>query len=132
MIPVKKEGALVLPPPPPYQQTAKYFTAKNTVISPDFLVWKVCGKAQFPHSFGRFALLIDRILSFLEVAFEINKHRTPLMLQLHCESDFFITFEIAKTMCTKNHVLLIMIKLLNKLQQWYWIVFKNRTKVFRI
>ena len=24
-------------------------TAKNTVISPDFLVWKFCGKAQFPH-----------------------------------------------------------------------------------
>ena len=25
-------------------------TAKNTVISPNFLVWKVCGKAQFAHS----------------------------------------------------------------------------------
>ena len=25
--------------------------AKNTVISPNFLAWKVCGKAQFPHSF---------------------------------------------------------------------------------
>ena len=30
-------------------------TAKNTVISPDFLMWKFCGKAKFPHSFGRFA-----------------------------------------------------------------------------
>ena len=30
-------------------------TAKNPVISPNFLVWKFCGKAQFPHSFGRFA-----------------------------------------------------------------------------
>ena len=30
-------------------------TVKNTVISPNFLVWKFCGKAQFPHSFGRFA-----------------------------------------------------------------------------
>ena len=28
-------------------------TAKNTVISPNFLVWKFYGKAQFPHSFGR-------------------------------------------------------------------------------
>ena len=28
-------------------------TGKYTVISPDFLVWKFCGKAQFPHSFGR-------------------------------------------------------------------------------
>ena len=27
---------------------------KNTVILPNFLVWKFCGKAQFPHSFGRF------------------------------------------------------------------------------
>ena len=24
-------------------------TAKNTVISPNLLVWKYCGKAQFPH-----------------------------------------------------------------------------------
>ena len=30
-------------------------TAKNTVISPNFLVWKFCGKEQFPHSFGLFA-----------------------------------------------------------------------------
>ena len=26
---------------------------KNTVISPNILMWKFCGKAQFPHSFGR-------------------------------------------------------------------------------
>ena len=31
------------------------FTAQNTVISPNFLVWKFCEKAQFPHSFGQFA-----------------------------------------------------------------------------
>ena len=30
-------------------------TAKNTVMSHDFLMWKFCGKAQFPHSFGRIA-----------------------------------------------------------------------------
>ena len=30
-------------------------TATNTVITPNFLVWKFCGKAQFPHCFGRFA-----------------------------------------------------------------------------
>ena len=33
----------------------KICTAKNNVISPDFLVWKFCGKTQFPHSFRRFA-----------------------------------------------------------------------------
>ena len=27
--------------------------AKNTVVSPDIMVWKFCGKAQFPCSFGR-------------------------------------------------------------------------------
>ena len=27
-------------------------TAKNTVISPDFPVWKFYGKAEFSHSFG--------------------------------------------------------------------------------
>ena len=32
-----------------------FFTAENTVISPNFLVWKFCGKPQFPHSFGRIA-----------------------------------------------------------------------------
>ena len=31
----------------------KMFTTKNTVISPDFLVFKFCGKAQFPYRFGR-------------------------------------------------------------------------------
>ena len=30
-------------------------TVKNTVNSPDFLVWKFSGKAQFPHDFGRIA-----------------------------------------------------------------------------
>ena len=28
-------------------------TAKNTVISSDFLLWKFCGKARFLHSFGQ-------------------------------------------------------------------------------
>ena len=36
----------------------KLTTARNIVISPNFLVWNFCGKAQFPHSFGRFARLL--------------------------------------------------------------------------
>ena len=28
-------------------------TVKNIVIPPNFLVWKFCGKTQFPHNFGR-------------------------------------------------------------------------------
>ena len=37
------------------------FTAKNSVFSPDFLVWKFCVKAQFPHSFGRIPMLSNKI-----------------------------------------------------------------------
>ena len=31
----------------------KSSTAQNTVISSNFLVWKFCGKSQFPHSFDK-------------------------------------------------------------------------------
>ena len=37
-------------------------TAKNTVISPNFLVWKYCGKVQSPHSFGRIACAFSQNL----------------------------------------------------------------------
>ena len=33
----------------------KPITAKNTAGSPNIMVWKFCGKARFPHSFGRIA-----------------------------------------------------------------------------
>ena len=31
---------------------SELLTAKNTATSSNFLLWKFCGKAQFPHSFG--------------------------------------------------------------------------------
>ena len=34
------------------------FTAKNILTSPNFLVLKICGKAQFPHSFGRLKVFV--------------------------------------------------------------------------
>ena len=46
----------------------KAITAKNTVISPNFLVWKFCGKAQFPYSFGRLAR------NYAETVFPQNFH----------------------------------------------------------
>ena len=46
------------------------YTAKNTVISTNFLVWKFCGKAQFPHSFGRISLKYAEIVPF-------HKYSTP-------------------------------------------------------
>ena len=39
-------------------------TSKNTVILPNFLVWKFCGKGQFLHSFGRFAQNYAKTVSF--------------------------------------------------------------------
>ena len=38
-----------------YSRSITLHTVKNTVISPDFLVGKLCGKVQFPHRFGRIA-----------------------------------------------------------------------------
>ena len=32
-------------------------TVKNTIISPSFLVWAFCGKAQFTHSFGQITVI---------------------------------------------------------------------------
>ena len=39
----------------PFKKLKIYYIEKNTVISPNFLVWKFCGKAQFPHTFGQIA-----------------------------------------------------------------------------
>ena len=36
-------------------EEAKTLSSKNTAIPPDLIVLKFCGKAQFPHSFGRIA-----------------------------------------------------------------------------
>ena len=38
--------------------------AKNSLVSPNFQVWKFCGKAQFPHSFGRNAQNYAKTLPF--------------------------------------------------------------------
>ena len=37
------------------KKITQIITGKNTIISPNFLLWKFCGKAQFPHSLGRIA-----------------------------------------------------------------------------
>ena len=43
-------------------------TAKNTAISPNFLVWKYCGKARFPHGFRRFARNYAEAMPFLKIS----------------------------------------------------------------
>ena len=46
----------------------KLTTAKNTVISPNFLVWEFCGKAHFPHSFRRFARNCAETMPFHKIS----------------------------------------------------------------
>ena len=43
-------------------------TAKNTVVSPNFLVWKFCGKAQLPYSFGQFARNYTETVPFHKIS----------------------------------------------------------------
>ena len=42
-------------------------TEKNIVISPNFLVWKFCGKTEFPHSFGRIARTYAETVPFHKI-----------------------------------------------------------------
>ena len=43
-------------------------TAKMPLTSPDCLVWKFCGKIQFPHSFGRFAQNYAETVPFRKIS----------------------------------------------------------------
>ena len=56
--------------------------AKNTVISPDFLVWKFCGKAQFPHSFGRIAQNYAETVSLHKISTPGNQVKLRYFSQL--------------------------------------------------
>ena len=48
-------------------------TEKNTVISPDFLVWKFCWKARFLHSFGRIARNYAETVPFRKISIPGNQ-----------------------------------------------------------
>ena len=50
-----------------------YNTAKNTVISDDFLVWKFCGKARFLHGFGWFARNYAETVLFRKISTPENQ-----------------------------------------------------------
>ena len=50
------------------RKVADCSTAKSTAIISDFLVWKFCGKAQFPHSFGRFARNCAETVPFRKIS----------------------------------------------------------------
>ena len=47
---------------------SRFFTSKNTIILPNFLVWKFCGKAQFPHCFRRIARNFTETVTFHKIS----------------------------------------------------------------
>ena len=47
-------------------------TAANTVISPNFVAWKFCGKEQFLHSFGRFPQNYAETVPFHKISIPKN------------------------------------------------------------
>ena len=49
------------------QTIVSKITRKNTVVSPNLLVLKYRGKAQFPYKFGRFAWIYAETVPFYKV-----------------------------------------------------------------
>ena len=56
-------------------------TATKPVISPNFLVWKFCGKAQFPYSFEQFARNYTVTVPFHKICTPGNYVKLPYFLQ---------------------------------------------------
>ena len=52
----------------PVIPTKSVSLGKKTVISPDFLVWKFCGKTQFLHSFKQISRDYRETVSFCKIS----------------------------------------------------------------
>ena len=57
-------------------------TAKKALISSDFLAWKFCGEAQFPHNFGKFAQNYVETVPFLKIFTPGNQVKLRYLLQI--------------------------------------------------
>ena len=64
-------------------------TAKNTVISPNSLVWQFCGKAQFPHSFGRITRNYAEIVPFRKISTPENYVKLRYFMQCYVKMSVF-------------------------------------------
>ena len=67
------------------------FTAKNTVISSDYLVWTFCGKAQFPHSFRQIARKYAENVPFCKTSTPGNQVKLRYFSQ--CDLDKTLWFQ---------------------------------------
>ena len=52
-------------------------TAKNTVISPNFLVWTFCGKTQFSHSFEWISQNYEETVPFYKISTRVYYVKLP-------------------------------------------------------
>ena len=69
-------------------------SAKNTVISTNFLVWKFYGNAEFPHSFGWFARNYAKLCLFTKFPHQEIRWKLRYFLQYKGNSMFKISNEI--------------------------------------
>ena len=79
-------------------------TANNTVISPNFVVWKFCGKAQFLHSFGRITRNYSKTVSFHKISTPANYVELLYFLQCLISPTVWTCFIFwAYTNCVARH-----------------------------
>ena len=67
----------------PFLFLSRPYTAKNTVISSDFLKWKFYGKVQFPHSFGQYARNYAETMSFRKISTPGNQVKLRYVSQCY-------------------------------------------------
>ena len=82
-------------------------TAKNTVISPDFLVRKFCGKAQFPHSFGRFPRNYAETVPFSKISTpgnQVNLRYFSQWISLFCHHLTTIRSKLFKFLSSNSNL----------------------------
>ena len=70
-------------------------TAKNTAISPNFLVWKFCGNAQFPHSFAWISEIYLENVRFQKISTPRNSGITIYYVVVHrlCAGIFLTDYQ---------------------------------------
>ena len=71
---VERANLLILLPwnKRPLKIPCKIDTAKSTIISPNFLLWKFCGSAQFPQSFWRITRNYEETVPFRKISIPEN------------------------------------------------------------
>ena len=84
-----------------------YLTEKNSVVSPNFLMWKFCRKTQFLHSFGRFTRNYAETVTLQKISTPGN--------QVKLQS--FLWCLIQKLLNLYQHIAIFLAMIINKIQR---------------